>query len=389
MLKLTNLLVHRLIKTKLTLFALLWTLTGLALILLGTHFEASGPAWLQKLPLVVLGTTLFPTGALTIALDYFLGKDTEARDDVRTRRIFKEEAPAMRDAVIQGFAFDADDLSRVSSPETLDQIIRNCLAIRLGDKSLASDVYDDLQRQVVRSPERIQGMHVSITMRPWKDSPSTGYGSMFVATVRREYKITTSNPVMRFSCVSDFDEYRELLSDPTSTEVWFFDPPAKGGNLNGSSSKVFDVLQVTINGKHPSMRYAKRATSQTISVPTGIKDGEVKELSVSYTYRALVERHGHMLILETGQLSKGMHVEFNYGDCGIRYVNVVDAIASTDEPMISRTPTHVETPSISVGFDGWVLPKAQVGFVWVLSEELPELSEEYWESQGKGVPAQK
>jgi hypothetical protein len=33
-------------------------------------------------------------------------------------------------------------------------------------------------------------------------------------------------------------------------------------------------------------------------------------------------------------------------------------------------PASDPTPSIEVGFDGWALPKAGVGFVWVLEEEM-------------------
>lgn len=67
---------------------------------------------------------------------------------------------------------------------------------------------------------------------------------------------------------------------------------------------------------------------------------------------------------------KGLRVELWYGDCGIKYVNVLDMIASSTQARVARTPDTVPTPSVAVGFDGWVFPRSGVAFVWVLKEEL-------------------
>jgi hypothetical protein len=67
---------------------------------------------------------------------------------------------------------------------------------------------------------------------------------------------------------------------------------------------------------------------------------------------------------------KGLKVHFVYGGCGIRRVNVVDYIASSRQPGPSRLEPTAPTPSIALRFDGWMLPKAGVGFVWVLEREM-------------------
>jgi hypothetical protein len=50
---------------------------------------------------------------------------------------------------------------------------------------------------------------------------------MFVATIRTEYRITSASPMMRFACVSDVGESRELLQDPSCTT---HGQPAKRGS---------------------------------------------------------------------------------------------------------------------------------------------------------------
>ena len=46
----------------------------------------------------------------------------------------------MRDAVVEGFAIHPEDLKRVATPELLDDIAANVMALRLGDEQFAREV---------------------------------------------------------------------------------------------------------------------------------------------------------------------------------------------------------------------------------------------------------
>lgn len=94
---------------------------------------------------------------------------------------------------------------------------------------------------------------------------------MFAATVRWEYRTNHVDPVMRFSCVSDLDEYRELVGDPTSSLVWYFQPV---GRLNASSDAAFELMQLTVDGKPRPIRRTERAAAQTFTVATIKATGE-------------------------------------------------------------------------------------------------------------------
>ena len=60
-----------------------------------------------------------------------------------------------------------------------------------------------------------------------------------------------------------------------------------------------------------------------------------------------------------------------YGDTGIQDVSVLDFFAGPQAARVQHSPKKVPTPSVSVGYDGWVFPRSGVAFVWVLEEELP------------------
>lgn len=359
---------ERLYKTKLALFATLLTCVGLALLFMARWVTIGGPTWLQFLPLTEIGSTLFVGGLLSVGLTYLDQRDAETRNTERFRRAIAEEASTLRDAVFDGFAFKADDIARVASPATLDQITQNALSLQLGDRQLAEDVYADIKEQVIRSGERWYDLDISVTLSPWEHGPAFGTGAMFVATVRREYRVTLTSPIMRFACVSDLDEYRELLQDPSSATAWYFQPVA---GLSGASDEAFELVQFTVDGKARSIRRTKRAKAQVFSVHAGSSSAnEPREVTISYTYRVLVQRNGHLLWLDVAKPTKGLKVEFRYGDCSIRHVSVVDFIASAQPTRITTAPKSIPAPSVELGFDGWVFPKSGVGFVWVLDAEM-------------------
>jgi hypothetical protein len=305
---------------------------------------------------------LFTTGLVAIFFTYIDQEDSETRASDRLHRVLQEEAPAIRDAVVDGFAFAPDSLTAVASPETLDKVIENSLGIRLGDAELAHDAYVDLREQVVRAPERRSDAQASVALA------RSEHDGMFVATIRWEYRVVLSSPVLRFSCVSDQAEYQELLRDPSTTACWYFERVA---GLDGVARAAFELVQFTVDGKAHAARRTTKRGSQVYTVNLGSElVAAHREVTVAYTYRTLVQQHGHLLHLDLARPTKGFKAVFWYGDCGIRYVNVLDYIAGAQQPRVTRLEASEPTPSVEVAYDGWVFPKGGVAFVWVLEEEV-------------------
>ena len=51
------------------------------------------------------------------------------------------------------------------------------------------------------------------------------------------------------------------------------------------------------------------------------------------------------------------------GAAGSATLVVLDYIAGSTQARLSRLPASEPTPSITLGFDGWFLPKAGIAFV--------------------------
>ncbi|WP_430480504.1 hypothetical protein ACQZM9_08120 [Streptomyces sp. P11-1] len=361
---------QRLYRTQLALLATIVTVLGLALMLAAHLAAGAGAAWLDGFPLTDVGSALFTTGLIAIFFEYLNQTDAEERANERLRRTLKEEAPAIRDAVVDGFAFAPDALTEVASDKTLDRIVENCLAIRLGDAQLASDVYRDLRQQVIGDHPRWHDARVSVALAPWPGEPQQGHGSMFVATVRWEYRTKLTTSVMRFSCVSDLDQFRELSSDPTSTTAWFFEPI---NELTASSPEVFELVNLSVEGETKPVRRSTRRGGQTYSAQLGDVNPE-NEVTVSYTFRVLVQQHGHVLHLDLAQPTENFTAELWYGDCGIRHVSALDYLSGPRKPRYSRLEASAPTPHLEVAYDGWTLPKGGVAFVWVLEREVEPIA---------------
>lgn len=362
---------QRLYRTKLVLLATVATVVGITLLVLAHWADTQvGWIWIKNLPVADVGSALFTSGLIVIFFEYVDHKDEEARETERLRRVLADSAPDIRNAVVDGFAFAPESLANVASPATIDRIIENCLALQLGDRELASDAYTDLREQVLRSSPRWYDTRVSIVLSPWDEGPATGQGSMFVATIRWEYHVVPDNPLVRISCVSDPDEYRQLVQDPSSIDAWLFRPVP---GLDGSSPKAFQLLQFTLDGEELPIHRTVRDSSQTFTIKLGSEVVAAKrKVAIAYTHRVLSQRNGHLLHLDLSRPVKGLNVRFSYGDCGIQHVNVLDYIAGARQPYITQLPPTDPTPSVEVSYDGWVFPKGGVAFVWVLGSGLSD-----------------
>lgn len=190
---------------------------------------------------------------------------------------------------------------------------------------------------------------------------------MFVATIRWEYRSVPSSPVLRFSCVSDLDVYRELLADPTSAAEWYF-PPVD--DLDATSPEVFELVELAVNGKPQKIRRSVRKEGQVFTCTLGSDVKTDEEVTISYTYRVLVQQHGHVLHLDLAQPTKDFRAELWYGDCGIRYMNVLDYLSGPRQPRHTHLSASDPSPSVEVAYEGWTFPKGGVAFVWVLEREM-------------------
>lgn len=361
-------LLDQIYKTKLQLIAVLAAVGGIACLLLA-HLSttASGLDWLTALPISEIGSTLFSTGLLAVFFEYVDRKHGDQRTDERMREAVRREAPAIRDAVLDSFAFNVDTLKGIASDEALDRITTNALGLRLRDHDLARDAYTDLRDQVIQAPERWHDVDVSVTLSPWTAGPTSGRGSMFVATIRWEYRVIPTSSTMRFACVSDLDEYKELLRDQATSSGWYF---GSSSGIDAASREAYELLRLSVDGHDRKIRRTQRAGSQlyTASLETSATGDE--SVTISYTYRVLVQRHGHLLYLDLPRPAKGLHVQLNYEGAGIRRVNTLDLIASSKPARIDRAPESSPARTIDIGFDGWLFPRSGVAFVWVLEDEL-------------------
>ena len=125
---------HRLRKAKAALLAVSFTLAGILLMMLSawlSPLQLGEWQWLHALPLGELGGTLFGAGLLSTFFEYTFRRDQERAVTERFRQTIREEAPALRDAVIEAFRFDRQDVARIATPELLDDLARTSLGLRL------------------------------------------------------------------------------------------------------------------------------------------------------------------------------------------------------------------------------------------------------------------
>lgn len=358
-------LLSRLYRTKTAFIATMLAVIGLVLIAAGHHSEQAVTwQWLNGWPVTDIGTGLFTTGLLGVGLQYFLDEDKERLDNERLRRAIANSVPAMRDAVIQGFAFEPADIARVATPEVLDQIITNGLALRLGDAGFARDVYDNLQQQAIGVPERLHDARISLHLSPLPAGRGTAKGRapLFVATVRWESSLHPKYQTRRFSCVSDREEFRGLNQDTAANSAWYVGPRT---GLAAADRETFELMDFTVDGTPKKISRTSKQGSQTYSVNLGPEVLQSADrVTVAYTYRTVVAVNEHLLQLRVDQPTRGLSIELDYGSTDIDHINVLDFIAGSEPVRIARSSANVPERVITVEYDGWAFPRSGVAFVW-------------------------
>lgn len=363
--------IQRLYKTKFVLLSVIATVAGYVLMLVG-HWVSGQPGlsfWKDVDPFDI-GVALMTSGLVAVAFQFIGNADATAENKRQLREAIRDEAPAIRDSVVDAWAFTPEKMLDVTAPEVLDRVIENSLTKQLGDERFATAIYQDLKAHALRSDERWHDLRISATLSPWRSDSRAKGAPMFEVSFRYDYYVTDPQRVMRFASVSDLDEYRELHADPQMAEVWYFEPKL---GLDGASPDAFKLEEVTVGGKRQTVRRTTKAGSQLFTVYLG-SDARMEHgaTAVSFTYRALVQQHGHLLRIDLTKPTEGLSISFAYGGTGIRYVNVTDYIGTAKQPTISRRPAKNPNPVISLTSNDWVMPHAGVAFVWVLESEMPQ-----------------
>ncbi|MEV0707377.1 hypothetical protein [Nocardia aurea] len=309
-----------------------------------------------------VGATLFAAGILGIGIDFLLRRDDEERAEERLQRALRNQAPALRAAVIDGFAFNAEDLAAVATPDTLDRVMRNSLALRLNDSEFASEIYDDLRDKAIRASERWHDVKVSVHLTMAAGTRET-HAPAYTATMKWEYTFIPKHAVRRFAAVSNRSEYRDLMADPEATSTWYV-RPASG--IDAGDRATFEVVQFVVGGDPKTVRRTTSRGGQVYTASIGDEAVAIgKPVTVSYTSRALIPRHGHLLHLDMDAPTRNIAVELDYTDTDIDYVNVLDFFVSSHKTRIEHTPPNVPERSVSVAHDGWVFQRSGVAFVLV------------------------
>lgn len=359
----------RLRKTKAALLAVALTLAGILLIMANGWLSAldlGDWSWLQALPLGELGGTLFGAGLLGTLFEYSFRKDQEEATVEQFRDIIKEQAPAMRDAVIEGFAIHPDDLKRVANPDLLDDIASNVMSLRLGDEQFAREIYRDIRDQAIHAAERWYDVEVRIRLSSALERSAAGT-PLFDVVVEWEYTTVPSGPVRRFACVSDRDEYNELVLD-AATAAWFIVPRP---GVDPGSREVYELLELTVDGEAQRITRAARKTGQTYTVHLEAAALTGEPVRIRQVFRTVTPTWGHRLFFELPQPGRNISLTVDYTNTDIARMRVSDTVGALVPPRVSELPDTVPGRVISVEAPGWLLAKAGFAFTWTLESELP------------------
>lgn len=363
---------HRLRRLKAALLAVSFTLAGILLMMLNawlTPLQLGEWQWLHALPLGELGGTLFGAGLLSTFFEYTFRRDQERVVTERFRQTIREEAPALRDAVIDSFRFDRQDVARIATPELLDDLARTSLGLRFGDPAFGREVYADIRHQAMAAEERWYDARVDATLGIPRGR-SVAPTPFFDLRVRWEYTVTPRHRFRKFAVVSDRQRYDQLVAERGETSVWYRRPVP---GLAVSDPEVFALEQFTVNGTPvPFMRQVDEV-SQVYTVDLGEQVVQQEQaVVISFSFRTRTLRSGHVVHLDIDRPTRGLDVELRYDPEQVGQMRILDFASIGEGGRLTQVPN---TPTLRYRYDGWLFPRAGMVFVWTLPDEQDDWAE--------------
>ena len=349
---------NRIQHLKLILTTVVLVIGGIALITAG---ELLNPDSLieRLVPWTELGGILIGAGLLGIWLDHHFKREQRDASDARLREILQDHAPALRDAMLDAFAANHQDLARVATPTTLDQITTTSLGLRLHDREFAEEIFGGLSRAVINAPERWTDALLEVSLTP--TNPEGSSDAYFVVTARWEYTTVPRHTQRRFVCLSDRSEFRQVARDD-GTSAWFFKPDP---HFDASDRTAFELVQFAVDGDERRVRRSSRSHYQAYTADVGADVVEAgKPVTISYTYRTITSLDAHLLFFDLEQPTRDLHLSFDYTDTDITAVSAIDMFALANTSRIEHSPDTVPTRTVRVDVEGWAIPASGVAIVW-------------------------
>ena len=363
---------HRLRSLKAALLAVSFTLAGILLMMLNAWLaplQLGSWQWLHALPLGELGGTLFGAGLLSTFFEYTFRRDQERAVTERFRQTIHEEAPALRDAVIEAFRFDRQDVARIATPELLDDLARTSLGLRFGDPAFGREVYADIRHQAMAAEERWYDARVDATLGIPRGR-STAPTPFFDLRVRWEYTVTPRHRFRKFAVVSDRQRYDQLVAERGETSVWYRRPVP---GLAVSDPEVFALEQFTVNSTPVLFTRQFDEVSQVYTVDLGEQVIQQEQaVVISFSFRTRTLRSGHVVHLDIDRPTRGLDVELRYDPGQVGQMRILDFASIGEGGRLTQVPN---TPTLRYRYDGWLFPRAGMVFVWTLPDEQDDWAE--------------
>ena len=363
---------HRLRQLKAALLAVSFTLAGILLMMLNawlSPLQLGSWQWLHALPLGELGGTLFGAGLLSTFFEYTFRRDQERVVTERFRQTIREEASALRDAVIEAFRFDHQDVARIATPELLDDLARTSLGLRFGDPAFGREVYADIRHQAMAAEERWYDARVDATLGIPRGR-STAPTPFFDLRVRWEYTVTPRHRFRKFAVVSDRQRYDQLVAERGETSVWYRRPVP---GLAVSDPEVFALEQFTVNGTPVPFSRQVDEVSQVYTVDLGEQVIQQEQaVVIAFSFRTRTLRSGHVVHLDIDRPTRGLDVELRYDPEQVGQMRILDFASIGEGGRLTQVPN---TPTLRYRYDGWLFPRAGMVFVWTLPDEQNDWAE--------------
>jgi hypothetical protein len=356
-------------------------LITIALFFLSALSDRQDLSMLRILPWQSMAEASLAVLMVAFTYEWVVRKESERKTEQQLDRASRNLVSQLRAEAPFWILADPDVIKGALDDAVVARIVRAALERHTGNSSLAAGLHDVTTRLASRYREAWSSYRNTITVRP--AAGFTGILAERYYSVDYEVRIDTvlTRDQLVFIVVTSLAEFDRLLADPRYQVRFLFRDADK---FPSDSDQVFEVVSASVNGSRLNISRSSLDGRSVITASSSeMADLMGSKVTLSYHYRGLARRRGHVLFVNLVVPTNGANIDFNFRDADMAYANVYDFFVSQRPAEIEYFPDRLSTSRISVRVDDWLFPKSGVVFTWALKSEIRNESTERRADRGR------
>lgn len=319
-----------------------------------------------------LGDSLLIADIVGLTYEYFVRKESEGKIGEVFDQKLDEYESKIGENLRKIFLLDKDVIGWATSENVIDQIVEECVKVKLRDPEMGAEVSRRLLPEIFKHKSRAYNLKHELTLLPVSESrfARTISEEFYQILIHCSYEYTLDRSEFILSCVNQKTSWDIIMKDEKNEYVWFL---PKTGQIPKLKEGFFRLLDMEVAG---FLLEREETLNDNIHLIRCFNSNLVqfigKKVTIDYIIETLIPKWGHHFFSNVSRATRGVSFVFDFARTDIQMLQVIDFFISPSKPSIRYIPKY-KPQKAEVILDDWIFPKSGVVFIWYSKTENPQI----------------